>query len=103
MSAGPGGLGGTRPGPTFRYVLDSLRSRRAAGPGHESLLLARSLDSAIREAWERPYAAWSATTALCDEHSRSAVRSATPELSSLAEALRETRATDPDALRCAAG
>jgi hypothetical protein len=79
-------------------VLDSLRSRSSARPAHESLLLARSLDSAISEAWKRPYPAWSATTALCDEHARSAVRSATPELSSLAEALRETDDADADAL-----
>ena len=79
-------------------MLDSLRSRRVVRPAHESLLLARSLDSAISEAWQRPHAAWSATTALCDEHSRSAVRSATPELSSLAEALRETEDVDADAL-----
>ena len=79
-------------------MLDSLRSRRPARPVQESLLLARSLDSAISEAWERPHAAWSATTALCDEHSRSAVRSATPALSALAEALREADDADAETL-----
>jgi hypothetical protein len=79
-------------------VLVSLRTRRAAHPARESDLLARSLESVIGEAWERHHAAWSATTALCDERARSAVRSATPELSSLAEALRETDDAHEDAL-----
>jgi hypothetical protein len=80
------------------YVLVSLRTRRAAQPGRESDLLARSLESVIGEAWERHHAAWSATTALCDESARSAVRSATPELSSLADALRESDDAHEDAL-----
>jgi hypothetical protein len=79
-------------------VLDMLRSRRAARPARESKLLARSLDGAISEAWERHHSAWSATTALCDERARSAVRSATPELNSLAEALREADDADEGAL-----
>jgi hypothetical protein len=81
------------------YVLVSLRSRRAARQAPESFQLARSLDSVIVEAWERPHAAWSATTALCDEHSRCAVRGATAELSSLADALRQVDRADADALR----
>jgi hypothetical protein len=77
-------------------VLDSLRRRRAASPhSPEPLQLARSIDSVVVEAWERRHAAWSATTALCDEHSRSAVRGATSELGALVEALRQ--AGDPDA------
>lgn len=77
----------------------SIRSRRAARQATESLQLARSLDSAIVEAWERPHSAWSATTALCDGHSRCAVRDATAELSSLAEALRDADHANADALR----
>jgi hypothetical protein len=80
-------------------VLVSLRSRRAALKAPESLRLARSIDGAIVEAWERPHPAWSATTALCDVHSRSAVRGATAELSSLVEALRETGDAGADALQ----
>lgn len=99
MSAGHAGLGAAKPGPTFRYVLVSLRHRRAARQAPESLKLARSIDRAVVEAWERPHPAWSATTALCDEQSRSAVRGATAELGSLAEALRETGAADDESLR----
>jgi hypothetical protein len=75
-------------------VLTLFRNPRPARSIREADLLARSLAGAIREAWERHYVAWSATTALGDERARSAVRSATPELSSLVEALRE--ADDPD-------
>jgi hypothetical protein len=80
------------------YVFASLRRLRAPRPHAEPDLLARSLDGTINEAWRRHHAAWSATTALCDERTRSAVRSATPELHSLAEALRETADADQDAL-----
>jgi hypothetical protein len=71
-----------------------FRTRRAVPSTREADLLARSLTGAIKEAWERHGVAWSATTALCDERARCAVRTATPELSSLVEALRE--ADDPD-------
>ena len=66
MSAALGGLGARRPGPTFMYVLVSLRHRRGARRAPESLQLARSLDSAIVEAWHRQRVPWSATTPLCD-------------------------------------
>ena len=79
----------------FRF----LRIRRAERCIAEPVALARSLDSAIDEAWERRRAAWTATTALCDAHARSTVRAATPELSSLVEALRAADAADADALR----
>jgi hypothetical protein len=79
-------------------VLTLLRNRRAAHSTHEAELLARSLTGAIKEAWERDHVAWSATTALGDERARSAVRTATPELSSLVEALRETADADEGAL-----
>lgn len=79
-------------------MLASIRLRRAARPVRESDRLARSLDSAISEAWERHHAAWSATTALCDERAREAVRGATPELSWLAEALRDTDDADAESL-----
>ena len=65
----------------------------------ERVVLARSLDEAITEAWQRPHPAWSATTALCDAHARETVRAATPELSSLAEALREADDADAEDLR----
>lgn len=68
-----------------------MAARRASQPA----VLARSLDGAIAEAWARTSPAWSATTAFCDSHARETVRAATPELSSLAAALRE--ADDPDA------
>ena len=58
-----------------------------------------SLDERITEAWQRPHAAWSATTALCDVHARETERAATPELSSLAEALREADDADAEDLR----
>ncbi len=83
-----------RSGPTVWSVLMPFRNRRSRRPTHEADLLARSLTGAIKEAWERHRVAWSATTALGDEQVRSAVRTATPELSSLVEALRE--ADDPD-------
>jgi hypothetical protein len=79
----------------FRF----LRIRRAGRRILEPVALARSLDSAIHEAWERQHAAWTATTALCDAHARSSVRAATPELSSLVEALRTAPQADADALR----
>jgi hypothetical protein len=75
-------------------VLTLFRNRGPVRPTREADLLARSLTGAITEAWERHHVAWSATTALGDERVRSAVRTATPELSSLVEALRE--ADDPD-------
>jgi hypothetical protein len=80
-------------------VLASLRIRRAACRTPERVALARSLDGAITEAWERRHAAWTATTALCDAHARSTVRDATCELSSLVEALRAADDADSDALR----
>jgi hypothetical protein len=61
--------------------------------------LARSLEQAIAEAWQRPRVPWSATTALSDPRSRSGIRAATAELASLAAALREAEAPDPEALR----
>jgi hypothetical protein len=79
-------------------VLAALRIRRPVRPGLESNLLARSLEGIVGEAWQRHHAAWSATTALCDERARRAVRSATAELSSLAQALRETDDADREAL-----
>jgi hypothetical protein len=81
-----------------RLLLASLLTRRTARPARESDLLARSLDGVISEAWDRHYPAWTATTPLCDEHARSAVRRATPELNSLAAALRETDDADEVAL-----
>jgi hypothetical protein len=98
MSAGHSGLGAAEAGPTFGYVHVSLLSRRAGRQAPESLRLARSIESVVVEAWQRAHAAWSATTALCDEHSRSAVREATPELSALVEALRRSSAADAEAL-----
>jgi hypothetical protein len=65
----------------------------------ERVALARSLDDAIAEAWQRPHPAWSATTALCDAHARGTVRAATAELSSLAQALREAGDADAEDLR----
>ncbi|HEY3615102.1 MAG TPA: hypothetical protein VGK92_15435 [Gaiellales bacterium] len=53
----------------------------------------------MAEAWQRPRPAWSATTALVDPRSRRAVRDATPELASLARALRQSDSADPEALR----
>jgi hypothetical protein len=81
------------------YVLVSLRHRRGARRAPESLQLARSLDSAIVEAWHRQHVPWSATTPLCDARARKAVRGATAELSSLAAALREADHPDRDSLR----
>jgi hypothetical protein len=80
-------------------VLTYLRSRQAVRRAPEQVALARSLDDAIAEAWQRAYPAWSATTALCDAHARGTVRAATPELSSLAETLREADDVDAEALR----
>jgi hypothetical protein len=74
----------------FSFLRTLTASRRASQPA----VLARSLDDAIAEAWHRKAPAWSATTAFCDPHARETVRAATPELSSLAAALRE--ADDPD-------
>jgi hypothetical protein len=65
--------------------------------------LARSLDGAIAEAWDRSHGAWSATTALHDVRSRVAVRAATPELRSLSQALRETRVADLEVLQLCRG
>jgi hypothetical protein len=75
-------------------VVSFLRNLVGARRTPEPAVLARSLDGAIAEAWERRSPAWSATTALCDSQSRESVRAATPELSSLATALREV--DDPD-------
>jgi hypothetical protein len=77
----------------------SLRSIRAARQLPDPLMLARSLEATVTEAWERNQPAWSATTALHDARSRGAVRAATSELRSLALALRDAQATDPEALR----
>ena len=85
------------------YVLASLRTRIAARQAPETLVLARCLDGAIAEAWERSHGAWSATTALHDARSRDAVRAATPELRSLAQTLRESGARDGRALELCRG
>jgi hypothetical protein len=74
-----------------------LRNRRAWRL--EPVALARSLDETVAEAWSRRHTAWSATTALNDARSRQSVRAATPELSSLAQALRSSAAADPEAVR----
>ena len=99
MSAGHPGLGGATARAYLQVVLTHLRSRRAMRRAPERVVLARSLDEAITEAWQRPHPAWSATTALCDAHARETVRAATPELSSLAEALREADDADAEDLR----
>ena len=103
MSAAPAGLGSARAGPTFTYVLVSLRTRIAALHAPEPVALARCLDGAIAEAWDRSHGAWSATTALHDARSRDAVRAATPELRALAQTLRESQEADADALRLCRG
>jgi hypothetical protein len=87
----------------FSYVRVSLRSRMTVRHTPQPVALARCLDGAIAEAWDRSHGAWSATTALHDVRSRSAVRSATPELRSLSQALRETRAGDPEILQLCRG
>jgi hypothetical protein len=78
-------------------VFASLRKRSART--YEPVVLARSLDETVAEAWNHRRTAWSATTALNDARSRESVRAATYELSSLAQALRESAATDPEAVR----
>jgi hypothetical protein len=80
-------------------VFRLLRVRKAWRCIPDAVAVARSLDSAIDEAWARHHAAWTATTALSDAHARSGVRAATPELSSLVEALRTADGADADALR----
>jgi hypothetical protein len=60
--------------------------------------LARSLDETVAEAWERPHAAWTATTALNDVRTRTCVRASTSELAALAGALRAVGDPDPAAL-----
>jgi hypothetical protein len=84
-------------------VLVSIRSRLPVRHAPEPAELARCLDGAIAEAWERSFPAWSATTPLHDVRSRTAVRAVTPELRSLAHALRETGGTDPETLRLCRG
>ncbi len=79
-------------------MLAQLRNRTLARRPSQ-LALARSLEQAVAAAWSPPRAPWSPTTALSDPRSRRGVRAATAELSSLAQALRETRAADPEALR----
>lgn len=74
-----------------------LRNRSARA--REAADLAQSLEETVAEAWNRRRTAWSATTALSDARSRQSVRAATPELSSLAQALRDSAATDPEAVR----
>ena len=74
--------------------------RNHTARNREPVVLARSLEEAVAEAWNRRRTAWSPTTALCDARSRQSVRAATPELSSLAQALRESAAPEPDVLRC---
>ena len=74
------------------------RSARSYAPG----VLARSLDETVAEAWNRGRTAWSATTALSDARSRESVRAASDELSSLAQALRDSAAADPEAVRLCA-
>ena len=83
-------------------MLAQLRSRRF-GRIAPQLLLARSLEQTVAEAWSRPHASWSATTALSDPRSRHGVRAATAELSSLARALREATAADAETLRLCRG
>ena len=84
-------------------VLASFRSRIAARHATEPAELARCLDGAIEEAWERAYPAWSATTPLHDVRARLAVRVVTPELRSLAHALREAGSADPETLELCRG
>jgi len=74
------------------------RSARSYAPG----VLARSLDETVAEAWNRGRTAWSATTALSDARSRESVRAASDELSSLAQALRDSATADPEAVRLCA-
>jgi hypothetical protein len=76
---------------------------RAARHAPDPRLLARSLDDIVAEAWSRRREAWTATTALSDARSRSGIRAATRELSLLAQALRDTSETDPEALRLCRG
>jgi hypothetical protein len=81
-------------------VLAGLRRRTSARRRAPDLLaIARSLDETIAEAWERPHPAWCATTPLHDARARRAVRDATPQLRSLAQALCETDGVEPDTLR----
>ena len=84
-------------------MLVSLRSRFTARHAPEPVTLARCLDGAITEAWERSFPAWSATTPLHDVRSRTAVRAVTPELRSLAHALREAGGADLETLRLCHG
>jgi hypothetical protein len=83
-------------------VLAQIRNRRS-GRAAPRLLLARSLEQTVAEAWSRPHPSWSATTALSNPRSRHGVRAATAELSSLARALRETTAADAETLRLCRG
>jgi hypothetical protein len=84
-------------------VLASLLNRHPARRPTEPVLLARSLEQTVDEAWRRSYSAWSATTPLHDARARRCVRDATPELSSLARALREHAGSDPEALQLCRG
>jgi hypothetical protein len=79
----------------MRVSLPTKIVRRAP----DARVLARSLDEIVAEAWSRRHGAWTATTALNDARSRTGVRAATGELSSLAQALRETPHGDPETLR----
>jgi hypothetical protein len=69
----------------------------------ERVELARCLDGAIAEAWDRSHGSWSATTALHHARTRKAVRAATPELRALADALRESGEPDEVSLRLCRG
>ncbi len=75
----------------------------AARHAPEPVVLARCLDGAIAEAWDRSHGAWSATTALHDVRTRDAVRAATPELRALAQTLRASGEADAESLRLCRG
>jgi hypothetical protein len=85
------------------YVHVSIRSRLTVRRVQEPAELARCLDAAIAEAWERAFPAWSAPPPQHGVRSRVAVRAVTPELRSLALALREAGGTDPETLRLCRG
>jgi hypothetical protein len=84
-------------------VLAALRDRSAARRRAEPIVLARSLERTVADAWRRPRPAWSAATVVGDACSRRAVRDASAELCSLARALRESALADPEPLRLCRG
>jgi hypothetical protein len=65
----------------------------------EAMMLARSLDETVREAWDRRHSAWTATTALSDARARRCVRASSAELTALAGDLREAGELAPETLR----